>query len=175
MNVLLEAPPHIAIPMNKPAGGTHLEKHFSKGDAFGILGVDGKDVRESPQAWAGFNCYSVSFRTLQFVAEWFTYTQDGRVIHGTKSQFVRNDEVVDNQEDQTVLSLLAKKWKIKFFRVDDNFGLLNCRAGQCDYVDSPENIRMREALMKQRDAMMFGRRNRRGPQLYLRGSLGPPV
>lgn len=132
INRLIDAPPHIAIPTNKPKGKLYMEKWYSKGEAYAILGIDGSGIRNSYQAWAGFNCYRVTFIALQFVMEWFTYTQDGRIIHGHESHFTPNDvEFKDGRQDQTVLSLLAKKWKIKFFNLDEYFGLIDCRVSNC--------------------------------------------
>lgn len=130
---LVESAPHIAISLHKPNEGRYKERWYSKGDAFTILNADTPENRESLQAWAGFSCYKVSFFSIQFVSQWLAYVQDIRVLYGAATITPNDAEFKDSRQDQSVLSLLAKKWKVTFFEWDSGDGLLNCRAGDCTH------------------------------------------
>ena len=57
-----------------------------------------------------------SFYTMRFVAQWLTYCEDVRIITDVPSsacpRMKEAEGFRENRHDQTVLSLLAKKWNI---------------------------------------------------------------
>ena len=109
INNLVQSPPHIAIPKNKPGEGEYKEKWFSKGDALTIIDADSPSVRESLQAWAGFNCFKKTFYAIQFIAQWMTYVEDARVMIGHQSILAPNDdEFKASRQDQSALSLVGR-------------------------------------------------------------------
>lgn len=127
---LLANPPHIAIPLHKPGEGFQTERSLSQGDIYTIMNMNNDEAKDSLQVWAGFNCYRVSFTTIRFVSEWLTYAEDPRVLLGQSTL----GEPADpgnrgHRQDQSILSLLAKKWKANFFNISGQFS--NCRSGSC--------------------------------------------
>ena len=104
----------IAITVNKPDETTFYEKHWTKSDAFILIGgVDESDMRETLQAWCGFICFRNTFDALQYVAEWYTYCTDERIVTDSPSVFgVESPDFKENRHDQTVCSLLAKKYNL---------------------------------------------------------------
>ena len=117
---IANSPYNITISHNKPNEPSYPEHMWSKGDAFYI--INGQTVAEDNtlQAWAGFvamkktsnsnsNCISV-------ISEWLSYAQDIRCISDMPSTSIGNHKsFVENRHDQTVLSLVAKKYSIPFF------------------------------------------------------------
>lgn len=127
---LLAAPPHIAIPLHKPGEGIYKERWYSKGDIYILMNMDNEETKESLQVWAGFNCYRVSFTAIRFVSEWLTYAEDPRILMGKFTLGEKPDpENRDHRQDQSVLSLIGKKWHVNFFNISGQFD--NCRAGGC--------------------------------------------
>jgi hypothetical protein len=121
----------IGIPHSKPSSNITYDKNFTKFDAFTIMNLppgSKKDkFKNSPQAWGGFTLYRRSFISLRFVSELLTYVQDERVVTDLPSVFGEEDpEFKENRHDQSVLSLLAKKWGIQFNKIEKSF-LINLR------------------------------------------------
>ena len=109
----LETPPHIALALNKPNEPSFIERVWSKHDAAVIMNAE-PGWMDTPQAWCGFVCAQVGMPMLQFLAEWLTYAQDPRVV--TDAPSVLGPEHADfreNRHDQTVCSLLSKKWNVQ--------------------------------------------------------------
>ena len=104
----------IALTVNKPDEVTYYEKQWTKKDAFALIaGVDESSMRETLQAWCGFICFRNSFEALQYVAEWYTYCTDARIVTDSPSVFgTESPDFKENRHDQTVCSLLAKKYNV---------------------------------------------------------------
>jgi hypothetical protein len=109
-----QAAPHIGLTHNKPIEVQFLEKAWSKRDAFLLLGVNETAMRESNQAWCGFVAFPHTFMSVQFLAEWLTYTQDARIVTDAPSTLLlpETPDFIENRHDQTICSLLAKKWGV---------------------------------------------------------------
>lgn len=111
---------------NKPNGGTHIEKHLSKFDAYALMNVKLGHIKENfsntLQVWAGLLLLRKIFNSIRFIGEWLTYGQDDRIITDSKSIFgPENKEFNENRHDQTVLSLLFKKWGIPMHTLDKSY------------------------------------------------------
>ena len=90
----------------------HKESEYSKRDAFILLGVDMPFYSQTNQFTATIQIYKKSSFTVKFIQEWLYYCQDKRIItddNNTLGQENYND-FKDNRHDQTVLSLLIKKY-----------------------------------------------------------------
>ncbi len=117
----------IFITHNKPNEPIFLEKQYSKGDAFFLMNANDKQYYDTPQAWGGFIIIKNNFIALQIVTEWFTYVQDERIVTNLPSIITSNyDTFIENRNDQTVLSIICKKYKIPLVNFPDNF-LYNIR------------------------------------------------
>ena len=90
----------------------YKERFFSKRDAFILMGVDMPFYSETFQYMAGVQIYRKSKYTEKFLENLLFYSQDKRIILDTpNTQGVENyPGFIDNRHDQTVLSLLVKKY-----------------------------------------------------------------
>lgn len=116
---------NIGVYTNKPNGQNYIEKQLTKGDAFLLMNIPnnnfGNDIKNSAQAWSGFILLRKSFNPIRFISEWLTYNQDYRIASDSPSILVRNDPIFyENRHDQTILSLLCKKWGIQMHKMDRN-------------------------------------------------------
>jgi hypothetical protein len=116
---------NISAPYNKPNETSWYEKNFTKFDSLVLMNVPRNlhDVyRANYQVWAGFFLTRKCLNSQRFVGEWVTYAQDSRIITDVKSIFGPEDkEFIDNRHDQTVLSILLKKWGIPMDEIDKYF------------------------------------------------------
>ena len=121
---------NIAVPHNKPNDTSWFEKNYTKFDTLLLMNVPQNlhdSYRDSYQAWAGFFLTRKCFISTIFVGEWLTYSQDNRIITDSKSILGKEyTDFIDNRHDQSVLSILLKKWKIPMDKIDKYF-LYNIR------------------------------------------------
>jgi hypothetical protein len=122
---------NIGVYTNKPNSGNYFEKQLTKGDSFLLMNIPdnnyGNEIKNSAQAWAGFILLRKCFNPIRFVSEWLTYSQDYRIITDSQSMLVKNDSsFIENRHDQSILSLLCKKWGVQMHTLDDNI-LLDIR------------------------------------------------
>jgi hypothetical protein len=110
---LIDIKSGILITHNKPNEPTYLEKQYTKGDAFMLMNTHNEQYYNTPQAWGGFIVIKNNFISLQVISEWFTYVQDERIVTNLPSVF-RPDcrDFIENRHDQTVISIVCKKYKI---------------------------------------------------------------
>jgi len=112
--------------LNKPNGGNHIEKQWTKSDAYTIMNVKQGNIKNSfansNQIWAGLLLLRKSFNSIRFIGEWLTYCQDDRIITDSKSLFgPEYKEFIETRHDQTILSLLFKKWNIPMHTIDKSY------------------------------------------------------
>ena len=90
----------------------HLERHYTKRDAFILLGVDAPFYAETGQFNAAFQVYRKTKFTEFFLGEYLYYAQDKRIITDDANELgVDNYEGFrDHRHDQSILSLLIKKY-----------------------------------------------------------------
>jgi hypothetical protein len=117
---------NIGIYSNKPNSGYHIEKQWTKFDAYVLMNIRNNEfrtmVKETNQAWAGFILIRKGFNPIRFVGEWLTYVQDERIVMDSKSIFGPEDPIFnENRHDQTVLSLLTKKWGVFLNNLDKTY------------------------------------------------------
>ncbi len=119
---------NIGVYHNKPNSGTHIEKQWTKNDAFFLMNIPnsntkfGNFVRNSPQVWSGFVLLRTSFDVTRFISEWLTYNQDYRISSDSTNIIGQNDPIFrENRHDQSALSLLCKKWSIPMHFIDKTY------------------------------------------------------
>lgn len=90
----------------------HLEKYYTKRDAFILLGADLPFFTETGQFNAAFQVYKKSKFTEIFLDEYLYYAQDKRIITDDDNELglPNYDGFIDHRHDQSVLSLLTKKY-----------------------------------------------------------------
>ena len=87
------------------------ENAYTKGDAFILTGCDTTTCRDSYQILSNFLLLRRSFTTIEFISEWLTYSTDPRAISDQASELGENAiNFIGHRHDQSLLSLLAKKW-----------------------------------------------------------------
>lgn len=102
----------------------YLERHFSKRDAFILMDCEMPEYTETKQRLAGFVLLKNTDRAQRFVREWLNYCQDERIVTDNPNVMGKEnyEGFRDNRHDQTVLSLLSKKWGIAAFRDPSELG-----------------------------------------------------
>ena len=90
----------------------HLEKEYTKRDAFILMGVDGPFYAETGQFNAAFQVYRKSKFTEFFLGEYLYYAQDKRIITDDQNEMgsPNYEGFRDHRHDQSILSLLTKKY-----------------------------------------------------------------
>ena len=90
----------------------HLERRFTKRDAFILLGVDTPFYAETGQFNAAFQIYRKTTFTEYFLKEYLYYAQDKRIITDDPNEMGQENypEFGDHRHDQSIFSLLIKKY-----------------------------------------------------------------
>ena len=115
---------NIGVFTNKPNGDFHIEKQWSKFDAFALNEENYNTLKNQNQIWAGLTLFRKCFNPIVFIGEWLTYCQDERIVTDLPSRFGPNDtSFIENRHDQTILSLLIKKWQLPVFYLDKKYML----------------------------------------------------
>lgn len=91
-----------------------IEKHYTKRDAFVLMGLDTPEYTESSQREATYIMLIKTPTTMSIVEEYLKYAQDYRIItDDSNTQYLPNYEgFIDHRHDQSIWSLLMKKHKI---------------------------------------------------------------
>ena len=113
----------VALMGKKPNMAMFYERNWSKRDAFILMNSNETHARVTRpiQLWAGFVCFKKCFATFQFLAEWLVYCQDKRIIDDSRSILgAEFGDVTENRQDQTILSLLSKRWNLKFHFISES-------------------------------------------------------
>ena len=89
----------------------YKDRHWTKADAFVITGCNTTKCQDSNQILASFLLLHRSFTTIQFVSEWLAYATDPRAVSDQPSVLMKDPPFfIDHRHDQSLLSLVAKKW-----------------------------------------------------------------
>lgn len=90
----------------------YKEKSYTKRDAFILLGADQPFYTDTYQYYAAIQIYKKSKFTEKFLEEVLYYSQDKRIITDDPNTLgLKNyKEFIDNRHDQTILSILIKKY-----------------------------------------------------------------
>jgi len=101
------------------------ECEYTKRDAFVIMNCDTPEYAESKQRLGGYIVLRKSEFSRMFVAEWLNYATDIRVISDDDNVMGKPnyEGFIDHRHDQSILSLLSKKYKIKAYRNPSQYGM----------------------------------------------------
>ena len=104
-----------------------LERKYTKRDAFLLMKCDAPQYTDTPQSIGGYVILKKSDFTQRFLEEDLSYAQDIRIITENKNtQGLDNyPEFVAHRHDQSVWSLMSKKYQINRFRDPSQFGLIH--------------------------------------------------
>lgn len=94
------------------------ESRYTKRDAFVYLGLDQDEYANSPQFWAGIQVYKKCDAAIGFVKEWLDCCKDIRIISDNTNTCGLDNykDFEDHRHDQSIYSLLCKKYRLKAFR-----------------------------------------------------------
>jgi hypothetical protein len=93
------------------------EKTRTKRDAFILMKLDSKKYTDTLQRGPGFILIKKSKKSIKFFKEFLKYAQDERIITDMPSTLGKDyPGFVENRHDQSIFSLLSKKYNLKVFR-----------------------------------------------------------
>jgi hypothetical protein len=96
----------------------HLERHWSKRDAFMLMRCDSPEFVDTPMRLATFIVAKKSELSIEFFHQYLSYASDYRIVSDAPNEMgLPNYEgFQENRHDQTVFSLLTKKWGFPCYR-----------------------------------------------------------
>tara|TARA_B100001057_G_scaffold408461_1_gene422729 strand:+ start:576 stop:1445 length:870 start_codon:yes stop_codon:yes gene_type:complete len=91
------------------------EFKYTKGDLLNYFGfLNNKDVTHTPQFWAGSFFIRKNIKSINFLEEWISFFEKRfDLIDDTVSKIKNFDGFIENRHDQSIFSLLCKKYDIK--------------------------------------------------------------
>jgi len=100
------------------------ERAWTKRDTFLLLGCDESTYTDSMQILGGYILLKKTKFVEKFLKEWLFWLQDVRVITDQPNCLGKDNypEFIEHRHDQSVFSLLCKKYGIKPFRDPSQFG-----------------------------------------------------
>jgi hypothetical protein len=104
-----------------------LERKYTKRDAFILTGCVGKEYAETPQSIGGYMVFKKSPEVEAFFDEVLEYAQDIRIISNNRNVMGMTNyyDFVTHRHDQSIISLISKKYGFKRFRDPSQFGNIN--------------------------------------------------
>jgi len=103
---------------------SHLEKIWTKRDAFILMDCDSPKYSESKQRLASYSLWKKSRFTMDLIHEFLCYSQDERIITDLENQCGHPNypEFDENRHDQSIFSLLTKKYDLDAYRDPSQYG-----------------------------------------------------
>lgn len=104
-----------------------VEKGNTKRDAFVLTGCDEAQYTDTPQSIGGYFVCKKAPEVKAFLDEVLQYAQDIRIISDKPNVMglPNYKEFTDHRHDQSVISLMSKKYGFKRFRDPSQFGQMN--------------------------------------------------
>lgn len=104
-----------------------IEKGNTKRDAFVLTGCDKAQYTDTPQSIGGYFVCKKAPEVKAFLDEVLQYAQDIRIISDKPNVMglPNYKEFTDHRHDQSVISLMSKKYGFKRFRDPSQFGQMN--------------------------------------------------
>ena len=104
-----------------------IEKGNTKRDAFVLTGCDEPKYTDTPQSIGGYVVCKKAPEVEAYLDEVLGYAQDIRIISDRPNVMGLPDyaEFTDHRHDQSVISLMSKKFGFKRFRDPSQFGQVN--------------------------------------------------
>lgn len=96
---------------------TNLEKHWTKADVFVLMELDFPEYYNTLQRLSGFHLLRKSEFTVKFYDEFLKYAQNINIISDLPNICGKKnyDGFRENRHDQSIFSLLTKKYKLKSY------------------------------------------------------------
>jgi hypothetical protein len=100
-----------------------IENVYTKRDAFVLMGLDESKYTDSSQREATYIWLIKNEFTINLVKEYLDYAQDERIITDMVSVNQNYETFKDHRHDQSIWSLLCKKYEIEPHRLISQHGL----------------------------------------------------
>lgn len=100
------------------------EKCYTKQDIFIVLGCDNAMYTDTNQRMATMIIVKKTAHAMQFVQEWLYDCQQGTLITDERNHMGKrnNKGFVENRHDQSIFSVLSKKYHFKAYRDPSQYG-----------------------------------------------------
>jgi hypothetical protein len=102
----------------------HPNKRWTKRDCFVLMNLDEEPYLSKNQLLASYMLMRKNKFVLDFIDEWLGYAKDYRIITDSQNEcgLPNYSEFVDHRHDQSILSLLGRKYNIKNIPDISQFG-----------------------------------------------------
>jgi hypothetical protein len=106
------------------ANGNLPNSMWTKRDCFVLMNCDNKKYWRSIQSDGAFALFRKCPETIQFVQEWLQYGTDKRIITDMPNTLGKRNlpDFVEHRRDQSILSLLAVRHQVPFYRMPTQYG-----------------------------------------------------
>jgi hypothetical protein len=104
---------------------SHLNKQWTKRDCFHYIGLDFEPYLSQSQLLASYIIMRKNKFVVDFMNEWLKFSEDYRIITDSMNEcgLPNYEEFVDHRHDQSILSLLGRKYNIKNIPDISQFGI----------------------------------------------------
>lgn len=99
-----------------------IEKVYTKRDTFVLMGLDDSKYADSSQREATYIWLIKNEFTVSLIKEYLEYAQDERIITDLSSKSENHDDFKDHRHDQSIWSLLCKKYEIPPHKLISQWG-----------------------------------------------------
>lgn len=100
----------------------YIEKFYTKMDLFIAMNANSENYKESKQRLAGHQLIKKNKFSLQFYSELLKWCQDYHLISDEQSIIKNCPDFKSHRHDQSIFSILTKKYQIPSFRDPSQFG-----------------------------------------------------
>lgn len=101
-----------------------IERQFTKKETFEKMGLTEEEYTDTPQISGTFIALRNTDASRKFTADWLDSCCDEDILAPVKDKSKECLDFYDHREDQSILSLLAKKYKIKPWSDPSQYGRL---------------------------------------------------
>ena len=103
---------------------SHIERMWTKRDAFILMDCDCPKYSESNQRLGGYSLWRKTSYTMDLINEFLNYAQDERLITDLENQcrYPNHPDFKEHRHDQSILSLLTKKHDLEAYRDPSQYG-----------------------------------------------------
>lgn len=107
-----------------PFETTYLEGEWTKRDTFILMECDDMGYQNSKQRLGSFVLFRKSELSLQFINDWLSYAKDERILTDLKNKcgLPNHDDFKEHRHDQSIFSLLTKKYGFMAYRDPSQYG-----------------------------------------------------
>jgi len=125
-----------------------IEKQWTKRDAFILMDCDEAKYTDDNQRLASFILIKKSDFTVMFINEYLKFCEDPRILTDQQNVCRKDnyDCFIDHRHDQSILSLLSKKYDLKAFRDPSEYGTI-----PENYIHGARKMSTKDILYKLKD------------------------